>query len=98
MTALVARTRTCDLEVGGRGTVMARCLEAGLPVASSCSGEGACGRCVLEILEGAESLTRAAQRELRVLRRNGLPEGCRLACRCRVRTEGPRVVVRAGYW
>lgn len=95
---LLARTRDIDLELSGRGSVMDRCLAAGLAVASSCSGRGACGRCAVEVLEGAAALARPTQREIRVLRRNGHPEGVRLSCRCRVLDPRLRVVVRTGYW
>ncbi len=98
MAVLVARTRARDVVLDGCGTVMDRCLDAGLPVASSCSGRGICGRCAMEVLEGADALTRTTARERRVLERNGHPPGTRLTCRCRVRGEGTRVVVRAGYW
>lgn len=95
---LLARTRRRDVELIGRGDIMDRCLAAGLPVASSCSGEGVCGRCVMEILEGAESLSRPSIRENRVLRRNGHPEGARLSCRCRVKDPQATIIVRASYW
>lgn len=95
---LFARTRRRDVELTGRGNVMVRCLAAGLPVASSCSGQGACGRCVMEILEGAAALSRPSIRECRVLRRNGYPEGARLSCRCRIVDPEPTIIVRASYW
>lgn len=95
---LFARTRDRDVELAGGGRVMDRCLGAGLPVASSCSGRGACGRCVIEVLEGAEALSPPSIRERRVLRRNGHPEGSRLSCRCRVLNPRPPIIVRAGYW
>jgi ferredoxin len=77
---------------------MDRCLAAGLPVASSCSGRGACGRCVVEVLAGAEALSPPTQREQRVLRRNGHPDGSRLSCRCRVLDPSSQIIVRTGYW
>ena len=95
---LFACTRSGDIPLGGGGTIMDRCLAAGLPVASSCSGRGACGRCVVAILEGAGALSPAGPREQRVLRRNGHPEGARLACRSRVLDPAAPVRVRADYW
>ncbi len=95
---LSACTRAGDVPLAGRGTVMDRCLAAGLPVASSCSGRGACGRCAMAVLEGAAALSPASLREQRVLRRNGHPEGARLACCCRVLDPALRVRVRADYW
>jgi ferredoxin len=96
--ALLARIRIQDLPLIGRGTVMDRCLSSGLPVASSCSGRGACGRCAMAILEGAEALSPPTIRERRVLKRNAHPDGSRLSCRCRVRDPEARIVVQAGYW
>jgi ferredoxin len=96
--ALVARFRDLDLDIPGSGTLMERCLAAGLPVATSCGGRGACGRCVLEILEGDEALTRATARERRVLARNGLVAGNRLSCRCKAWDPQARILLRAGYW
>lgn len=95
---LLACTRGGEVPVAGRGTVMDRCLDAGLPVASSCGGRGACGRCVLTLLEGGSALTPAGLQERRVLQRNGQPEGTRLACRCRVLAPARAVRVRAEYW
>jgi adenylate cyclase len=95
---LLARTRLRDRGIPGSGSLMDRCLAAGLPVASSCSGRGACGRCAVEVLEGGEALTTASLREERVLSRNGLGAPMRLACQCRVRHSTVTVTVRAGYW
>lgn len=95
---LLARTATGELALPGRGSVMQRCLAAGLPVASSCSGRGACGRCAVAVLEGADALTPPSVRERIVLQRNGQPSGSRLACRCRPAVTHARIVVRAGYW
>ncbi len=96
--ALLARTRSRDRRVPGNGTLLARCLAAGLPVASSCSGRGACGRCALAILEGSAALTPPSPREARVLARNGLSGSLRLACQCRVRQGRATVTVQAAYW
>jgi len=96
--SLLARTRWQELEVPGAGSLMTRCLAAGLPVASSCSGEGACARCVMEVLEGGEALTQPTIREERVLARNGLPAHLRLSCQCRILRPRVTVAVRTGYW
>jgi ferredoxin len=97
--SLVARTRHRDVVIlGGRGTLMARCLAAGLPVASACSGRGACGRCVMTVLRGADTLEPASPRELAVLARNGAETGQRLSCQCRLRGPAPDLLVTTGYW
>lgn len=76
-------------------TLLQACLAAGLPVASACGENGACARCGLEIIEGADSLAPESEREIRIKTRNRIDPELRLACR--VRPEGD-VTVRARYW
>lgn len=54
--------------------------DAGLPLASACDGEGVCGRCAVELLEGAELLSPLDPLEERVLVANQVAPGWRLAC------------------
>ncbi|MBK9795986.1 MAG: (2Fe-2S)-binding protein [Holophagaceae bacterium] len=95
---VVARTRQRDLVLQGRGTLMARCLALGLPVASACSGRGACGKCVMTILEGAEALRPPAVHEASVLARNGAMGNQRLSCQCRMPSSKAELVITTGYW
>lgn len=96
--SLVARTRRADLVIGGRGSLMIRCLGAGLPVASACSGRGACAKCLVTVLEGADRLSPPASHELRTLARNGAAPSQRLSCQCRVANAGAAVLITTGYW
>jgi len=96
--ALVARTRRADLVLRGTGTLMSRCLAGGLPVASACSGRGACAKCLVTVLEGAAHLTPPRPHESRTLGRNGAGPGQRLSCQCRVTDPSVTVVVTTGYW
>ena len=77
---------------------MSRCLEAGLPVASSCSGRGACGKCLVTVLLGAECLTPPSIRETATLTRNEATPGQRLSCQCRVPAGAMDLLVTTGYW
>lgn len=95
---VVARTRRRDHVIRGRGTLMSRCLAAGLPVASACSGRGACGKCVLTILQGAEALRPPSAREASVLERNGAGDHQRLSCQCPMPTSTTALIITAGYW
>jgi ferredoxin len=95
---LLAHLRSRNRGIPGSGSLMDRCLAAGLPVASSCSGRGACARCAMEVLEGGEALTPMSMREERVLARNGLHAPMRLSCQCRVLHSRSTVTVRTGYW
>jgi ferredoxin len=77
---------------------MACCLEAGLPVASACSGQGACGKCLLTILRGVQGLPRAQPHEAAVLARNGASADQRLGCQCQMPGPGADLLFTTGYW
>jgi len=95
--ALVARSRRRDHFLDGPGTLLAQCLAAGLPVASACSGRGACGRCVITILHGAESLESPNSKEAEVLVRNGAGSDQRLSCQCEPPAAAD-LLITTGYW
>jgi len=77
---------------------MARCLAIGLPVASACSGRGACGRCVMTILGGGDGLRAPSARERAVLTRNGAAADQRLGCQCRPPAGLEDLLLTTGYW
>ena len=81
--------------VAGERTLLQATEAAGLPIASACGSEGACARCGLEIVAGADSLEPQSERERRIKERNRIDPGHRLACR--VRPTGD-LTVRASYW
>ncbi len=76
-------------------TLLEAALDAGLPVARACRGDGLCARCGLEVLHGAEALTPEGPEEAEAKRRNRIAPGLRLSCQSRI--EGA-VAVGAGYW
>jgi ferredoxin len=92
-----ALTRGGERLLPGGGTLMVRALAAGLPVASSCSGRGACARCVVAILEGEGSLCPMEAREAEVLARNGVQPHHRLACQTTLPSLAD-VLITTGYW
>jgi 2Fe-2S ferredoxin len=96
--ALMARTHRADLSIGGRGTLMARCLAEGLPVASACSGQGVCARCMVTVLEGKAKLTPPRTHETSVLERHGAGPDQRLSCQCRVTDPSAPILITTGYW
>lgn len=95
---LVVRTHPGDRLVQGRGTLLARCLAEGLPVASACSGRGACARCLVTVLSGGEHLSPPRERERQVLARTQANADQRLSCQCRVQHAGEQVLITTGYW
>ncbi len=54
-----------------------------LPIKFGCRN-AECGVCAIQIVEGAEHLTKMGKKEAATLTRKGLPEGCRLACQCAI--------------
>ena len=96
--AVVAQTRQRDQVLEGEGTLLALCEAAGLPLASACSGVGSCGRCLVTILEGAETLSPPEQRELDLLLRVGASAQERLGCQCQVPSGATSLRFTTGYW
>ncbi len=68
---------------------------AGLPLGSSCRGEGACGWCRVRVLGDPGALSPPDPRERALLARLRAAPGERLACQARVLTS---VTVTASYW
>ena len=68
---------------------------AELPVASACGADGACARCGLEILEGANALPPESERERDLKRRNRIDTHLRLSCYIDVAGD---LTVTAPYW
>ena len=86
--------RVLDFEPASK-TLLELTREAGLPIASACGENGACARCGLEIVEGADGLETETEREQRIKTRNRIEPHLRLACRVRPTKS---LVVRATYW
>lgn len=68
---------------------------AGLPLASSCSGDAICARCKVEVCAGEENLEPPTPAELRCLTRLKAPPELRIACEARLRGD---VTITTGYW
>ena len=77
---------------------MDRCLAAGLPVGSSCSGRGACGRCLVTILRGLEELSAPEAHERDSLARLAASADQRLGCQCAPLREDADLLLATGYW
>ena len=66
-------------------------IHNGLPVASSCRGEGVCSKCYVQIEPNSTPL----EFEQKTMIRNHVPDGCRLSCQVEL-TEN--VTVKTRYW
>ncbi len=78
------------------GTVLLEAARrAGLPVAAACGGDGACARCGMTVLAGAEGLAPEGETERIAKARNRIDGALRLACLIPLRGD---LTVTASYW
>lgn len=84
-----------QIEVPVSSNLMRSLLEAGLPVASSCDGEGVCSKCKIEIIQGAENLSAPNETELFLKDSNNIPNKMRISCQTEVLGD---IIVNATYW
>jgi ferredoxin len=84
-----------EVRVAPGTTLLEAARRASLPVASACGADGVCGRCGLQILEGAETLAPETEREKKIKAANRIDGELRLACRIALASD---LVVTAPYW
>lgn len=77
------------IDVTANASLLAAIVRARLPIGRSCRGQGVCGACKVEIVEGADHLSPRVTAEASLLPSE------RLACLAHVR--GP-LMVRTPYW
>lgn len=83
------------IEVPYGANLMTALLEGGLPVASSCAGEGVCAKCKITIVKGEKNLSPEEDLEVFLKEKNKIPESVRISCQTRVLGD---VEVDASYW
>jgi len=88
-------SETVRREVPEGTTLLDAARGAGLPIARACTGRGLCGRCDLDILEGASGLSPEAEDEREIRERDRLSASRRLSCQARVHAP---VLATTGYW
>ena len=76
-------------------TLMTMLLENNIPVASSCHGDGVCGKCKLNILNGSGNLSQPTELELILAAKYELNSRQRISCQTFVNGD---VTVDATYW
>jgi 2Fe-2S ferredoxin len=83
------------VEVESGANLMEALLKAGLPVASSCHGDGVCGKCRVLIISGAENLSTVGAVEELAHDRLKWAREYRLSCQVQVLGD---VVIDTSYW
>jgi len=84
-----------EIVVESGAELMKSLLEAGLPVASSCHGDGICSKCRILIVAGAENLSPVNPREQMLRDRLRIPREYRISCQTRVLGD---ITIDASYW
>ena len=78
------------------GTKLMQALQGGgLPVASSCRGDGVCAKCRVEIVAGHENLSNETDLEKFLRERHGLSRAERISCQAQVLGD---ITVDTSYW
>jgi 2Fe-2S ferredoxin len=88
------KTRT-PIAVSEGKNLMEALLEAGLPVASSCHGDGVCAKCKITIVTGAQNLSAENDTELFLKEKNSIAKEVRISCQTQVLGD---ITVDASYW
>ena len=83
-----------QIRVDGSQTLMDHLLQEQVPVASSCNGEGICGKCLMHI-EATPSLPAPKGLEEKTLYTLAAPKGWRLSCQWRPDRD---CLVKTTYW
>lgn len=84
-----------SLEVEAGANLMQSLLAAGLPVASSCHGDGVCAKCRIQIVDGLQNLSKINDLEHTLRDRNRLASDQRISCQSFVMGD---ITVDTAYW
>lgn len=84
-----------EFEVEPGALLMPSLLAAGLPVASSCNGDGVCAKCRIQVLEGHENLSPPNEIENGLRDRLKIPRTIRISCQTQVLGD---IRIDASYW
>ncbi|HVR43443.1 MAG TPA: 2Fe-2S iron-sulfur cluster-binding protein [Thermoanaerobaculia bacterium] len=80
--------KVCDQD-GGR-TLLQIALDLEIPITHVCGGDGACGTCRIEVVEGWDALTPPTPDEIY----KELEAPFRLSCQCRLRGDAVVKIAR----
>ncbi|MGE4130320.1 MAG: 2Fe-2S iron-sulfur cluster-binding protein [Bdellovibrionales bacterium] len=83
------------IEVASGANLMETLLAAELPVASSCHGDGICGKCRVQVLAGQEHLSPPTELEKILRDRLKVPRDYRISCQTCVLGD---VRIDTSYW
>lgn len=80
MAKLIFENDDQEFELKNGSSITESCEEVGIPFA--CGGEGICGSCLVEVVQGMENLNEPTQEEIDFLGDD--VDTKRLACQCKI--------------
>ncbi len=92
----LGRTVRFDLNSQANASLMQVLLENGVPVASSCSGDGVCAKCRVRVTSGLENLSSELAIEVRLKARLKFDENERLSCQTKL--QSGECTLETTYW
>lgn len=84
-----------EVQVVAGAILMDALIEIGLPVASSCGGEGVCTKCRLHVIAAADAVSPISPLEKGLLQKSNSDRDMRVSCQTQV---FGRIEVDADYW
>lgn len=75
--------------------LMTALLERGIPVASSCHGDGVCSKCKIKIIDGQENLSPESSLEQELRNKNQISTEYRISCQTLVLGN---ITIDTDYW
>lgn len=75
--------------------LMEALIKNGVPVASSCLGQGICSKCRIEIVSGGQNLSPETENEKELRLKNKITDSCRISCQTLVLGD---ITVDTTYW
>ena len=82
-----------DVPIGTN--LMSAIIKAELPIGSSCGGVGICTKCLVQVTEGAENLSKANAIEKKLIIKENLANDIRVSCQVKVTGN---IRIKASYW
>ncbi len=84
-----------EFEVAVGSLLMKVLLDRNIPVASSCHGDGICGKCKIKVLNGAENLSAVEELEKTLCERLKIQFPHRISCQTLVMGD---IEIDTTYW
>lgn len=95
MPVIVLHKTQKQISVSAGANLMDALLEHQIPVASSCGGDGVCGKCRIQILKGENHLTPANETEAFLAETNSLKKNERISCQTQILGD---IEIDTSYW